>query len=101
MTEPYADVREHFTGVEGVKVNSGRGSQGLKVKGKMFAMFYKGDLLVQLAPLRVQQVIDAGEGLAFDPGTGKAMADRVLIPESKKESWIRFCEESKRFAESR
>ncbi len=101
MEDPYTGVKEYFAGIEGVAVNAGRGSQGLKVGGKMFVMFYKGDLLVRLAPDRVQQLIAAGEGLPFDPGTGKVMVDRVLIPATRKDSWIGLCEESVRFAQSK
>jgi hypothetical protein len=100
MSDPYAEVKTHFAEVEGVTVNSGRGSQGLKLGNKMFAMFYKGDLLVRLAPERVSVLVASGEGLAFDPGTGTSMADRILIPESKREDWVSFCEESRRYAES-
>lgn len=92
----YAEVRTHFANVEGVTVNTGRGAQGLKLGKKMFVMFHKGQLLVQLPSARVQEVIASGEGLPHDPGTGKPMMNRVLIPDSKKDSWIAFCEESRR-----
>ncbi|HMK92264.1 MAG TPA: hypothetical protein VK576_04635 [Thermoleophilia bacterium] len=101
MSDPYADLKEYFATVEDVTVNAGRGSQGLKFGGKMFAMFYKGDLLVQLSPERVSQLIAAGDGLAFDPGTGKQLADRILIPAAKRGSWIDLCVESKQYAETR
>ena len=61
---------------------------------KMFAMFHKGDLLLSLPPARVEEVIAAGRGLPFDPGTGKMMKNRVLIPAAKKRSWIKLCEEA-------
>jgi hypothetical protein len=94
MDDAYEEIRDHFAGVEGVTVNSGRGSQGIKVGAKMLVMFYKGDLLAQLPPERVRQLIDSAEGLPFDPGTGKVMSDRILIPVSMKDSWIRIAEES-------
>ena len=101
MDDPYAALREHFAAVEGATVNTGRGAQGIKWGGKMFAMFYKGDLLLQLAPERVAEMTGSGEGLAFDPGTGRPMADRVLIPASHKDDWISLAEESRRYAASR
>ncbi|MCA9671428.1 MAG: hypothetical protein KC503_37785 [Myxococcales bacterium] len=94
MTDPYASVKAHFEDVEGVIVNAGRGAQGLKVGKKMFAMFYKGDLLLTLPEARVEALIAAGRGLPFDPGTGKVMKNRVLIPASKKRTWIKLCEEA-------
>ena len=48
MPDPYVELKEHFADVDGVVVNAGRGAQGMKVGKKMFAMFYKGDLLLTL-----------------------------------------------------
>ena len=97
MGDRYAEVKTHFAEIEGITVRSGRGAQGLKLGGKMFAMFYKGDLVVKLTPARVAELIAAGKGSAFDPGTGKPMSDRILIPESRREDWIALCEESSRY----
>ena len=93
-------MKDHFAHVDGVVVNSGRGSQGLKLGKRMFAMFYKGDLLVTLPPERVTAMIASGEGLAFDPGTGRPMADRILVPESRRQDWVALCEESREYARS-
>jgi hypothetical protein len=101
VDDPYAEVKAHFAEVAGVTVSSGRGAQGLKLGKRMFAMFYKGDLLVTLSPERVAALIAEGTGLAFDPGTAKTMADRVLVPASRREHWVSLCEESRRYAESR
>jgi len=94
MSDPYAKLKEHFAGVDGVIVNAGRGAQGMKVGKKMFAMFFKGDLLLTMPPARVEALIAAGRGLPHDPGTGKAMKNRILVPASKKRSWIKLCEEA-------
>jgi hypothetical protein len=100
MDDPYAALREHFNNVEGVEVNSGRGSQGMKSGGKMFVMFYKGEILVKLSPERVVDVVESGDGLPFDPGTGKPIKDRVLIPDAKKDLWIQYAEESRKYQAS-
>ena len=94
MLDPYAALKAHFATVDGVTVNAGRGAQGMKVGTKLFAMFYKGDLLLTLPPPRVQQLIEAGHGLPFDPGTGTVLKNRVLIPATRKRTWIRLCEEA-------
>jgi len=97
MGDPYAEVRAHFDQVAGVEVTSGRGAQGIKRGKKMFVMFHKGQLLVQLSPKRVLEVIASGDGLPHDPGTGKPMKNRVLIPDANKSLWIAYCEESRQF----
>ena len=97
MGDQYDEIRKHFAGVDGITVSSGRGAQGIKFGTKMFVMFYKGQLLVKLPPERVAELIASGHGLPHDPGTGKPMRDRVLLPESRKTSWIGLCEESRRF----
>ena len=93
----YAELRTHFAQSGTATVNSGRGSQGIKYGTKMFAMFHKGELLVQLPPDRVAELIESEGGLPHDPGTGKPMTNRVLIPTSMREHWIALCEESLRY----
>lgn len=94
MGDPYAELKEYFADMDGVIVNTGRGAQGMKVDKKMFAMFYKGDLVLTLPPARVEELIANGDGLPFDPGTGTAMKNRILVPVDKKSTWITMCEES-------
>lgn len=98
MSDVYAEVKAHFNDDPEVEVLKGRGAQGMKLGGKMFVMFMKGDLVVKLPEQRVKEVIEIGDGLPFDPGTGKPMKNRVLIPASKRDIWIKYCEESKQHA---
>ncbi|MHA2250623.1 MAG: hypothetical protein ACXAD7_09675 [Candidatus Kariarchaeaceae archaeon] len=93
----YAEIRRYFSNDPDVEVASGRGAQGIKYNKKMFIMFYKGDLLIKLSENRINEIISSGVGQPFDPGTGKIMKDRVLIPASHKEEWISLSEESKQF----
>ncbi len=94
MSDVYVEVKAYFEEVEDAVVNAGKGAQGIKYNGKMFAMFYKGDLTLKFSPDRVQELIASGQALPHDPGTGKPMKDRVLIPADKKETWIGLTEES-------
>ena len=97
MTEKtgvYESIKAHFRGNPNVEIAEGKGAQGLKHNGKMFVMFYKGDLTVKLSPEHVRRLIDLGDGLPHDPGTGKPMRDRLLVPASKKDKWIDLCERS-------
>jgi hypothetical protein len=99
MSDVYTEVKTHFANDPEVEVLSGRGAQGIKRGGKMFVMFLKGDLLVKLPENRVKKVIDTGDGVPYDPGTGKFMKNRVLIPVSNKDKWIMYSMESKNYSE--
>jgi len=92
----YDELKDHFRNNPIVVIAEGKGAQGLKHNGKMFAMFYKGDLSVKLNPENVKTLIENGEGLPHDPGTGKPMKDRILVPASKQEKLIDMCELSLR-----
>jgi len=88
----YDELKDHFRNNPKVVIAEGKGAQGMKHKGKMFAMFYKGDLTIKLKPDNVKKLIENEEGLPHDPGTGKPMKDRILVPASKKDQWIDLCE---------
>ncbi len=92
MRAIYNELKDDFRNNSNVVIAEGRGAQGLKHNGKMFAMFYKGDLTVKLKTENVKKLIETGEGLPHDPGTGKPMKDRILVPASKKDKWIEMCE---------
>jgi TfoX/Sxy family transcriptional regulator of competence genes len=95
--EVYEKLKKHFATIKDVTVLSGTGAQGMKFKGKMFAMFTKGQILLKLPSARVDELIASGEGLPYDAGTGKTMKNWVLIPETRKDSWVKYCEEAKNF----
>jgi len=94
VTDIYEPVRAHFRGHPDVEIAEGKGAQGLKYNGKMFVMFYKGDITVKLTPAHVVEFIESGAGLPHDPGTGKAMIDRMLVPAQLGNTWIELCEKS-------
>ncbi len=92
----YEELKKHFRDNPEVEIAEGKGAQGLKHNGKMFAMFYKGDLTVKLTPNSVNRLIENGVGLPHDPGTGKPMKDRILISAAKQDRWVEMCELSLR-----
>ena len=93
----YAELKIQFSRYKDVVVNSGLGAQGIKYNNKMFVMFYKGDLVVKLAPDRIKELINKNIGEPFDPGTGKLVKNRMLLRFTKKDHWIRISEESKKY----
>lgn len=92
----YEGLKNHFADDTRVTVNSGTGAQGIKVKlknkDKMIIMFYKGDLLVQMPPATIEELIEKSRGLPYEMKPGLVMKDRILIPAAKKRSWKALCE---------
>ena len=91
----YQAVKDHFADDSRVTVNAGKGAQGIKVKvknkDKMIIMFSKGDLLLQMPPATIEELIRADKGLPYEVSPGRVMKDRILIPSSKKRSWKSLC----------
>ena len=62
--EIYTDLRDyfntHYESDPDVEVAQGKGAQGIKYKGKMFAMFSKGDLLLKSSEGHIQSLISEG-----------------------------------------
>jgi hypothetical protein len=73
-----------YSGSKGVTVEKGWGSSSvaLKVRGKIFAMLVRGDLVLKLPSARVDQLVEAG-GRRFDPrGDGREMKEWAVLPAS-------------------
>src|SRR6187455_1961906 len=66
---------------EARKAAGGRafGSNGLKVKEKLFALFTQGTLVVKLPKPRVAELVAAQQGTPFDPGHGRLMKEWLTI----------------------
>ena len=55
------------------------GSNGLKVNGKLFALFTQGTLVVKLPRDRVAALVAQGVGAPFDPGHGRLMKEWLTV----------------------
>ncbi len=71
--------------------------QSLKSKRKMFVMLSKGNFVAKLPKERVEELITSGDGLSYDPGTGKTMKEWIIIPPTSSEEWIKYAQEAKEF----
>jgi hypothetical protein len=69
------------------------GSNGLKVKGKLFVLFTQGTLVVKLPKARVAELVDAGVGEPFDPGHGRLMKEWLTVT-STKAKWVDLAREA-------
>jgi TfoX/Sxy family transcriptional regulator of competence genes len=76
------------------------GSRGLRIGGKVFAMLYKGKLVVKVSQERVKALIASGDGKRFDPGHGRVMKEWVAIKPLSKSEWLDLANEAKDFVAS-
>jgi TfoX/Sxy family transcriptional regulator of competence genes len=94
--EIYTNLRDHFDSSyesdSDVEVAKGKGAQGIKYKGKMFAMFSKGDLLLKSTEEHIQSLISEGSVEEYTVG-GKTMKNMGLVRATKVESWIQLSED--------
>jgi hypothetical protein len=82
------------------RVTSGKmmSSFGLRVNGKIFAMFARGAFVAKLPRERVDELVGARKGKHFDPGHGRLMKEWISIP-GDTESWVTLAKEAYAFVE--
>lgn len=95
----FAPVAKAFAKNRNVTAGMMMASYGLKVKGKIFAMLVRGQMVVKLPKHRVDEMIEGGKGKRFDPGHGKLMKEWVVVLAEKK-SWVEIAQEAYRFVGS-
>ena len=89
----FAPVVDAFANRRGVSAGRMMSSYGLKVNGKIFAMFGKGRFVVKLPKSRVDAMVTAGEGERFDPGHGRVMKEWVAVG-LEKAAWVEIAAEA-------
>ena len=92
----FAPVAKAFANDRQVTAGMMMASYGLKVKGKIFAMWVGGQLVVKLPRQRVDEMVENGKGKRFDPGHGRLMKEWVVVLAQKK-SWVDIAKEAYRF----
>jgi hypothetical protein len=81
------------------RANTGQrkfGSDGLKVNGKLFALFTQGTLVVKLPHDRVAACVAQGVGKPFDPGHGRLMKGWLTVMDPGA-SWLDLAKEALHF----
>ena len=82
----------------GVTGGTGFGrSEGLRISSKVYAMLVKGELVVKLPKERVDDLVDTGVGLRFDPGHGRIMKEWLSVPPTASRRWKGLVAEAKAF----
>jgi hypothetical protein len=81
------------------RVTSGKmmASFGLRVGGKIFAMLVGGELVVKLPRERVDALVAAGRGHAFDPRRDGRLMKEWLVFEGDDPAWVDLAREAYAF----
>lgn len=92
----FVPVVKAFTNRRDVTYGKLMSSCGLKVKGKIFAMFGRGRFVVKLPKSRVDELVTASAGERFDPGHGRLMKEWIVVKPGKSD-WIALANEAYAF----
>jgi len=74
-------------------------SYGLKINGKIFAMFGRDQFVAKLPTGRVDELVNGGQGERFDPGHGRLMKEWVVIWPGKAD-WVGLAKEAYNFVKA-
>ena len=92
----FVPVVKAFQGISGVSSGKLFSSYGLKVNGKIFAMFGRGCFVVKLPKERVDKLVSAGKAERFDPGHGRLMKEWVAFKNGD-DQWVELSQEAYEF----
>jgi TfoX/Sxy family transcriptional regulator of competence genes len=92
----FAPVAAAFSKHRDVTAGRMMSSYGLKVDGKIFAMYGRDKFVAKLPKARVDALVDAGAGERFNPGHGRVMKEWIAIA-SHPEGWIDLATEAYNF----
>src|SRR5215510_9544731 len=81
----FARIAAEYAGDPLVTSGKMMASYGLRVRNKIFAMHFRGSLVVKLPKLHVDELVASGDGQAFEPGPGRVMKEWVVIADER--SW--------------
>ena len=97
----FAAIAKEHLGEPGVAGGTGfGGNPGLRVDGKIFAMLVRDELVVKLPRDRVADLVEAGIGAPFEPGTGRAMKEWISVPARASRRWRSLVNEARTFVGS-
>lgn len=92
----FAPVAAAFVDHPDVTAGTMMASYGLKVNGKIFAMYGCQKFVAKLPKSRVDELVSNGIGERFNPGHGRLMKEWIAIPEHSSR-WIELAREAYAF----
>jgi hypothetical protein len=94
--ERFLELVGVFAGMPDVSTpTSGRrfGSGALKTNGKIFAMLAHDRLVVKLPRSRVDELVEAGDGVRFDANKGNPMKEWFSVDPASSLDWVSLARE--------
>jgi hypothetical protein len=96
--ERFSSISEAELGRRGVSAGTGFGTNpGLRIRGKIFAMLVRGELVVKLPKDRVTELSEGGVGRMFDAGKGRPMKEWLAVPVRQGRRWDGLVDEARTF----
>jgi len=98
----YEDLVADLVGEPGVTPpqGGGFGRSAVRLNGKIFVMFVRGQLVLKLPEDRVDEMIAAGHGLRFDANKGTPMREWLSLDPGSDQPWLPLAREALDFARS-
>jgi fermentation-respiration switch protein FrsA (DUF1100 family) len=93
----FEDVVDTLVGEQGVTppgAGRGFGRSALRVDGRIFAMFVRGELVVKLPAARIDELIEAGAGRRFDANKGTPMKEWLSVDPAAALDWTAIAREA-------
>jgi hypothetical protein len=97
----FEDLVGEFSDIDGVTLPRGGGGFGrsaLRYRGKIFAMFVRGDLVVKLPESRVAELVGAGHGERFTANKGTPMREWFTVGPDCPLTWSDLASDALTFA---
>ena len=97
----YDDLVDDLMGIDGVtppSAGSGFGRSALRYRGKIFAMFVRGRLVLKLPAARVSALVGSGAGVHFDANKGAPMKEWLSLDPESDLDWLALATEGLDFA---
>ncbi|MCW2783028.1 MAG: hypothetical protein JWR35_3477 [Marmoricola sp.] len=98
--ERFAILVDELVGEPGVTppgASRGFGSHALRVEGRIFAMLVRGELVMKLPAVRVDAIVEGGDGTRFDANKGTPMKEWLALDGDSSLPWADLAREALAF----
>ena len=95
MTNDFSAIRAQQQTDSDVATSRMFGTECLKLAGKVYAMEFKGKLVVKVSKARASALVASGAAQVFDPGHGRPMKQWIAVAADAGLDWGALVNEAK------